>query len=169
MARQAQLAARIVVDPEKLGGEAHLRGTKITVAEIRAAWREKGVYVSNILKRFHELQPDDVEAALFHWSDPAAPAQAERQAYTAEWAGPPRRKLYLEMLYSAPNEARSECWRLAACEFDDDGLELFISDVIEDAFSKIIDGYPERYAPRGIVWRDAASHEIVDIYNLKAE
>jgi uncharacterized protein (DUF433 family) len=163
-ARRAKLLSRITVDPKTMGGAAHIKGTRHTIAAIRAAWAERGVLSHHILNRFHGLTADDVEAALIHWSDPSAPLTEPEPRYVADWDGPPRRRVYL---FRASNENEIPVlWQIVASEFDDDGEELPHSDTIDEGFENIL-RYTTRYAPRDIVWRDATSGEVVDIYSLK--
>ncbi|MFO0203859.1 MAG: DUF433 domain-containing protein [Alphaproteobacteria bacterium] len=42
----------IVRDPEKYGGEPHVEGTTITVADVQEYWRQPGVYAAQIRERF---------------------------------------------------------------------------------------------------------------------
>jgi uncharacterized protein (DUF433 family) len=130
--RSTYLASRIVRDPATLDGAAYIRGTNVTVAEIRAAWAERGVRLNDLRKRFRKLDDDD-------------------------------RKLYL---HKVSNDPSLLFWRLDVSEFDDDGEELPLGDVVENSFDQII-RYPENYAPRDIIWRDEYTDGIVDIYSMK--
>jgi uncharacterized protein (DUF433 family) len=161
--RSTYLASRIVRDPATLDGAAYIRGTNVTVAEIRAAWAERGVRLNDLRKRFRKLDDDDIEAALFHAKDPSDVPERLPASYIAEWEGPPHRKLYL---HKVSNDPSLLFWRLDVSEFDDDGEELPLGDVVENSFDQII-RYPENYAPRDIIWRDEYTDGIVDIYSMK--
>ena len=169
IADQRRLAERIIVNPKKLGGVPHVRGTKITVAEVRAAWAEPGVYSAEVMKRFPKLKPDDLAAVLAQGKGPPLkPREEALRSYVAEWAGPPHRKLYLEKWPTRGDPAKPTLWRLDVTEFDDDGEELHLSDEVDDTFAQIV-RYIDRYAPRDIIWREKATDRIIDIYSHEVD
>lgn len=163
--RRAKLERRIVSDPKKFNGEPHIKGARHTVKAIRAAWAERGVYMADMRKRFRSLKDDDLEAALFHWTDPTTPPRLPEPGatYIAEWASQPPRKIYL--FRESAKDASPEWWKIAAYEIDDDGMELPLPDAVDEGFAAIL-RYTTRYAPRDVIWRDEATNGIVDIYSM---
>ena len=164
-ARNAELQRRIIVDPKTLNGEAHIRGSRHTIKAIRTKWAERGVRLADLRNHFDDLEDDDLQAALFHWSDPdILPKAAESgMCYVAEWDGPPRRRL--QLCAATPNGDPQDLWQIFCSELDDDGTEFPLPDFVDQGFASIL-RYPTRYAPRDIVWRDDATNTVVDIYSL---
>ncbi len=166
--RREKLVRRIVEDPRKLDGAPHIRGTKFTIAEIQAAWAERGVYLAEMYERFRGLKPDDLEAALFHSTAPVETVTAEFDHYVAEWAGPPRRKLYMWRDDPVACAPAASGWHLIVNEFDDDGTELTAYILWEETFAAI-SLHPHDYVPHETVWRDAKSGEVIDIDSLNPQ
>lgn len=163
--RRAKLERLIVIDPKKLNGEPHIKGTRHTLKAIRAAWAERGVRMADMRKRFRSLTDDDLETALLHWSDPTDPPRLTEPGavYIAEWASQPPRKIYL--FRESPKGASPEWWKIAGYEIDDDGMELPLPDAVDEGFAAIL-RYITRYAPRDVIWRDEATNSVVDIYSM---
>lgn len=88
-------------------------------------------------------------------------------AFESDYAGPPRRRLYLwrdeEIPPGAPvNTVRG--WGFAVSEFDSEGLEYPVFDTWEETLSEIL-RYPPIYGP-GSIWRRSDTGEAVDISAL---
>lgn len=60
---ESEPAERIVRQPDMLGGEPVVRGTRIPVRSVVLTWREYGG-VDGVLDAYPQLSRDDVEAAL---------------------------------------------------------------------------------------------------------
>jgi uncharacterized protein (DUF433 family) len=60
---QSSYAERIIRDPQICGGEAVLRGTRVTLRTVLASLAD-GDSVEDILKDFPSLTPDDVRAVI---------------------------------------------------------------------------------------------------------
>jgi uncharacterized protein (DUF433 family) len=164
-ARRRQLEQRIVTDPNKFGGDAHVKGSAYTVKSIRAAWAERGVRLADMRQRFRSLEDDDIEAALFHWIDPAKPSLGHEpgECFVADWAGPPRRKICVSR--ASQKGLTPELWQIAADEFDADGAAFPLPDALDEGFAQIL-RYIPRYAPHDLVWRDEATGNVVEIHSL---
>jgi uncharacterized protein (DUF433 family) len=146
----------IVRDPERFGGEPHIEGTSITVAEVQAYWRKPGVGAREIRIEFPQLSEAELGAAVTYSElrDPVF-------AYVAESVGPPRRRLRIW------SEA-AKSWMFAVDEISPDGDVRCVYDTWEDSWDRII-LYPEVHAPKSIVWRDDRSGDLIDIYAIKPE
>jgi len=66
----ASIAARIVVDPNVLGGEPHIRGTRVPVAAVLGGFVE-GLTTEELLEHFPRLTDKDIQAALEYSATPA--------------------------------------------------------------------------------------------------
>jgi len=106
------------------------------------------------------------------------PGQSYR--YRADSPGPPRRRLYISSVYTTAGEV---WWEFVVDEFrrtppapanaplhrqmfdsDLEREEPFF-DTTDTPFARIL-AYPEKYAPRDIVWVDQETGQPVDIYSL---
>ncbi|WP_339915772.1 hypothetical protein [uncultured Brevundimonas sp.] len=94
----------------------------------------------------------------------AAVTYAELQqpefSFVADHPGPPARRL---RLWSEPPG-----WMFAYTETVAGGEERLGGDYWDETFRAII-RYPDDYAPRGVIWRDERTGEIVDIYSINPE
>ncbi|MFQ5706192.1 MAG: DUF433 domain-containing protein [bacterium] len=61
--KQKDLIARITVNPQVLVGKPTIRGLRISVAQILNALANN-VSVSDLLKDYPELEPEDIQAVL---------------------------------------------------------------------------------------------------------
>ena len=73
--RRAAAAERIVRNPQVLGGEPIVRGTRIPVRSVVLAWREYGG-LDGVLDAYPQLTPADVRDALAFYD--AHTAEIER-------------------------------------------------------------------------------------------
>lgn len=78
----------------------------------------------------------------------------------ADHPGPPARRLRL--WFEPPG------WMFAYTETVAGGEERLGGDYWDETFRAII-RYPDDYAPRGVIWRDERTGEIVDIYSINPE
>ncbi|WP_395646492.1 DUF433 domain-containing protein [Terricaulis sp.] len=145
----------IVCDPGKFDGAPHVEGTSFTVAEIKAYWSGPGVTAVDIRRRFPDLSETELGAAVTY-----APRRDPQFVFVAESEGPPRRRLHIR------DEAVG--WRFACDEIDANGDAQPRWDTWEEDWDRIL-LYPPEYAPSGIVWRDADTGAVVDIYRIQPE
>lgn len=83
MDRERELLARIVVDPDKMGGRPIVRGRRVTV-EMILGYLAMGVAREEILDQFPFLEPADIEACLLYAQRLAARAHEPGLAVAAE-------------------------------------------------------------------------------------
>jgi uncharacterized protein (DUF433 family) len=83
MDRDRELLARIVVDPDKMGGRPIVRGRRVTV-EMILGYLAMGVDRDAILAQFPFLEPADIEACLLYAQRLAARAHEPGLAVAAE-------------------------------------------------------------------------------------
>lgn len=145
----------IVSDPNKFGGALHFEGTSITIDEVQNYWAAPGVSAVDIRRRFPELSEAELGAAVTY-----RPPHEPRFLFVAESDGPPRRRLHIW--------SELQGWGFAVDEIGADGEEHPGRDTWEETWERIL-LYPPENAPNDIVWRDARSGEIVDIYAMSPD
>ena len=64
----ADYRAIITLEPGKRGGQACIRGLRITVADV-LQWLAGGMSMADIVDDFPELTPGDIQAALAYAAD----------------------------------------------------------------------------------------------------
>ena len=79
--KKQTLLSRITVNPDVLVGKPTIRGLRISVAQILTAL-SNNVPVSDLLKDYPELEPEDIQAALLY----AAERVEEEKVYKVEVA-----------------------------------------------------------------------------------
>lgn len=79
--RKENLLSRITVNPDVLVGKPTIRGLRISVAQILTA-HANNVPVSDLLKDYPELEPEDIQAVLAY----AAERVEEEKVYKVELA-----------------------------------------------------------------------------------
>lgn len=79
--KKQNLLMRITVNPDVLVGKPTIRGLRISVAQILTAL-SNNVPVSDLLKDYPELEPEDIQAALAY----AAERIQEEKVYKVEAA-----------------------------------------------------------------------------------
>jgi len=63
--KRQNLLSRITVNPDVLVGKPTIRGLRISVAQILTAL-SNNVPISDLLKDYPELEPEDIQAALVY-------------------------------------------------------------------------------------------------------
>ena len=81
--RTRELLARIVIDPEKMGGKPIVRGRRVTV-EMILGYLAMGLPREEILDNFPFMEPADIEACLVYAQRLAARAHEPGLAVAAE-------------------------------------------------------------------------------------
>lgn len=90
------------------------------------------------------------------------------ESYVAEWNGETNLKLYLfrDADENADPQRHINGWSLVVDQRDGNGLWQPKINYFNESYEALLE-FPETHAPRGIVWRDSRTGDVVDIYSLR--